>query len=69
MRGAGVDASPNARCCCPVSSAGGPGALLARRLLRHKTAKRSFRFAFRASIVVNLLALFALTSPWTSPLR
>ena len=48
---------------------GWPGALIAQRVLRHKTAKRSFRFAFRASIVVNLLALVALASPWTSPLR
>ena len=48
---------------------GWPGALLAQHVLRHKTAKRSFRFAFRASIVVNLLGLVALTSPWTSPLR
>ena len=48
---------------------GWPGVLLARRVLRHKTTKRSFRVAFRASVIVNLIALFALTSPWTSPLR
>ncbi len=38
---------------------GSPGALLGQRVFRHKTAKRSFQFAFWA-IVVLQVALIAL---------
>ena len=36
---------------------GWPGAIVAQQLLRHKTAKRSFRFRFWLSVVANV-ALF-----------
>lgn len=36
---------------------GWPGALLARRLLRHKTAKAGFTLLFRASAAANCAAL------------
>lgn len=39
---------------------GWPGALLAQRVLRHKTAKASFQSLFRLSVVANLAALAAL---------
>ncbi|WP_229276042.1 DUF1294 domain-containing protein [Agromyces kandeliae] len=39
-----------------VDAAGGwPGALVAQQLFRHKTRKRSFRRAFWATVVVNVL--------------
>ena len=44
-----------------ASAAGGwPGGYLAQRSLRHKTAKPSFRWRFRAAIVLNLLVVAAL---------
>jgi uncharacterized membrane protein YsdA (DUF1294 family) len=36
---------------------GSPGALLAMPVLRHKTAKQSFRLAFWAIVVLQLVAL------------
>jgi uncharacterized membrane protein YsdA (DUF1294 family) len=38
---------------------GWPGALVAQQLYRHKTRKRSFRHAFWATVVVNVLVLGA----------
>lgn len=42
---------------------GWPGAIIAQRLLHHKTRKRSFQAAFAGSVVVNILAFVILTSP------
>ena len=42
-----------------VAGLGGwPGALLAQRALRHKTAKPGFRRAFRVAIAANLIVTF-----------
>jgi uncharacterized membrane protein YsdA (DUF1294 family) len=43
---------------------GWPGAILAQRLLHHKTRKRSFQSAFAGSVVVNILAFVILSSPF-----
>lgn len=44
-----------------ASAAGGwPGGYLAQRSLRHKTDKPSFRWRFRAAIVLNVLMVAAL---------
>lgn len=43
---------------------GWPGALLAQRSLRHKSAKASFQAAFWGSVVLNLVGFVALASPW-----
>lgn len=43
---------------------GWPGAIIAQRLLHHKTKKRSFQSAFAGSVVVNILAFVVLTSPF-----
>ncbi len=42
---------------------GWPGALLAQRLLRHKSAKRSFRRVYWAMVVVNVAAFAAVFTP------
>lgn len=42
---------------------GWPGGLLAQHLLRHKTAKPSFRAAFWVTVVVNVAGLLAVTTP------
>ena len=47
---------------------GWPGALIAQRLLHHKTKKRSFQSAFAGSIIVNILAFVILTSPFVAGL-
>lgn len=46
---------------------GWPGALLAQKMLRHKSRKQSFRTAFWITVVINLLAFVALNSPQLSP--
>jgi uncharacterized membrane protein YsdA (DUF1294 family) len=40
---------------------GWPGALLAQRVFRHKTAKLSFRIQFIATVVVHVIVVTALT--------
>lgn len=42
---------------------GWPGAILAQQTLRHKTVKRSFRFAFWITVILNCAALVWLLSP------
>ncbi|HRH87729.1 MAG TPA: cold shock and DUF1294 domain-containing protein [Rubrivivax sp.] len=47
-----------------LSLAGGwPGALLAQQFLRHKSTKQQFRQVFWATVLLNVLALLALSSP------
>ncbi len=48
---------------------GWPGALLAMRYLRHKSAKPAFQVALRIVIVLNLAALVVVASPWFHPWR
>lgn len=43
---------------------GWPGALFAQQLLRHKSKKESFRSTFRVTIILNLMALLYLLSPY-----
>ncbi|MEO1525699.1 MAG: DUF1294 domain-containing protein [Planctomycetota bacterium] len=43
---------------------GWPGGLLARRTFRHKTVKRSYIILFWITVVVHLLAVFAIASLW-----
>ncbi|KRF08892.1 hypothetical protein ASH00_04215 [Arthrobacter sp. Soil782] len=42
---------------------GWPGGIVAQQVLRHKTRKARFRFAFWNSVVVNLLAFALFTTP------
>ena len=42
---------------------GWPGAILAQQLLRHKTAKLSFRAVFWASVLINVFVFVALNAP------
>lgn len=42
---------------------GWPGALIAQQFLRHKSTKASFRSAFWGTVVVNVAAFVALSSP------
>ena len=42
---------------------GWPGALLAQQVLRHKSTKTEFRSVFWATVVLNVVAFVALTSP------
>ena len=42
---------------------GWPGAILAQQLLRHKTAKPSFRAVFWTSVLVNVFVFVALNAP------
>ena len=42
---------------------GWPGSVIAQQRLRHKTRKRSFRFAFWGSVVINVAAFMTLSSP------
>jgi uncharacterized membrane protein YsdA (DUF1294 family) len=47
---------------------GWPGALLAQQWLRHKSAKRTFRAVFWATVVLNVAGLVVLSSPWAQNL-
>jgi uncharacterized membrane protein YsdA (DUF1294 family) len=48
-----------------LALAGGwPGALLAQQWLRHKSAKRAFRMVFWFTVVLNVVGLVLLCSPW-----
>jgi len=47
---------------------GWPGAIIAQQTLRHKTAKRSFRAAFWATVAVNVLLFVALATPLVATL-
>ena len=42
---------------------GWPGAILAQQLLRHKTAKPSFRAVFWMSVLLNVFVFVALNAP------
>lgn len=42
---------------------GWPGAILAQQLLRHKTAKPTFRAVFWASVLINVFVFVALNAP------
>ena len=42
---------------------GWPGAILAQQLLRHKTAKPSFRAVFWASVLINVFVFVTLNAP------
>jgi uncharacterized membrane protein YsdA (DUF1294 family) len=42
---------------------GWPGALLAQRVLRHKTSKQSFQIVFWATVILNVAALLVFLSP------
>lgn len=42
---------------------GWPGAILAQQVLRHKSAKATFRAAFWGTVAINVLAFLALASP------
>lgn len=48
---------------------GWPGALLAQRLLRHKSSKPAFQAAFQVTVVLNCAALAWLLWPWADGLR
>jgi uncharacterized membrane protein YsdA (DUF1294 family)/cold shock CspA family protein len=48
---------------------GWPGGLVAQQLLRHKSIKSSFRAAFWATVIVNVVAFVALSSPWLGAWR
>lgn len=41
---------------------GWPGALIAQRVLRHKTVKQPFQSIFLVTVALNCLAMFLLTS-------
>lgn len=43
---------------------GWPGALFAQQLLRHKSKKESFRSTFRITVILNIMALIYLLSPY-----
>ena len=43
---------------------GWPGALLAQQWLRHKSVKQPFRSVFWATVVLNVVGLVMLGSPW-----
>jgi uncharacterized membrane protein YsdA (DUF1294 family)/cold shock CspA family protein len=44
---------------------GWPGAILAQQLLRHKTAKLSFRAVFWVSVLINVFVFVSLNAPLT----
>jgi uncharacterized membrane protein YsdA (DUF1294 family)/cold shock CspA family protein len=48
---------------------GWPGAIVAQQVSRHKSNKAAFRSAFWGSVVLNVLAFIALSSPLLSLLR
>jgi uncharacterized membrane protein YsdA (DUF1294 family) len=48
---------------------GWPGGVVAQQLLRHKSIKSSFGTAFWATVIVNVVAFVALSSPWLGAWR
>ena len=48
---------------------GWPGAIVAQQVLRHKSSKASFRAAFWGTVVLNVAAFVAFTSPMGAALR
>jgi uncharacterized membrane protein YsdA (DUF1294 family) len=57
--GRGVRRTPERRLLLLGLACGWPGGLLAQRLLRHKTAKRSFQRLFWCSVALNLALVLA----------
>ncbi|MFL6707363.1 MAG: DUF1294 domain-containing protein [Massilia sp.] len=56
--------TPESRLLLLGLAGGWPGALMAQRLLRHKSSKRSFQVSFWMTVVLNCGGLFLLLSPW-----
>jgi len=50
-----------------VASVSSPGAIVAQQVLRHKSSKASFRFAFWGSVAVNVVAFVVMNSPLIAP--
>lgn len=48
---------------------GWPGGVVAQQLLRHKSIKSTFRAAFWGTVIVNVVAFVALSSPWLGAWR
>jgi uncharacterized membrane protein YsdA (DUF1294 family) len=60
---AGDQRTPERRLHFLALAGGWPGALLAQRFERHKSAKAGFRNVFWGTVVVNIAAFLALCSP------
>lgn len=61
--------TPESRLHLLALAGGWPGALLAQRLLRHKSSKLPFQLLFWATVVLHFAVLGWLVSPAGSPLR
>ena len=48
---------------------GWPGAILAQQALRHKSSKAAFRSVFWGTVVLNVGAFIAMSSPWVDAWR